>query len=70
MFLMWWIMMLAMMLPSASPMILLFAAVNRKQRQRGGPYAATSAFAGGYLPGLGRLQCRCDYCSSPPASTS
>ena len=49
MFLMWWIMMLAMMLPSASPMILLFAAVNRKQRQRGGPYAATSAFAAGYL---------------------
>ena len=49
MFLMWWIMMLAMMLPSAAPMILLFAAVNRKQRQRGGPYAATSAFAAGYL---------------------
>ena len=49
MFVMWWIMMLAMMLPSASPMILLFAAVNRKQRQRGGPYAATSAFAAGYL---------------------
>ena len=37
MFLMWWVMMMAMMLPSASPMILLFAAVNRKQRADGSP---------------------------------
>jgi predicted metal-binding membrane protein len=46
---MWWIMMLAMMLPGASPMILLFAAINRKQRERGGAYTATAAFAAGYL---------------------
>ncbi len=30
MFFMWWIMMIAMMLPGAAPMILLFAAVNRR----------------------------------------
>ncbi|HEX6013178.1 MAG TPA: DUF2182 domain-containing protein [Geminicoccaceae bacterium] len=49
MFFMWWIMMLAMMLPSATPMILLFAAVNRKHRERGGPFVPTAAFAAGYL---------------------
>ena len=46
---MWWIMMVAMMLPSAAPMILLFATVNRKQRDTGHPYVATSIFAVGYL---------------------
>lgn len=49
MFVMWWIMMVAMMLPSAAPMILLFAALNRKQRDAGQPYVATSIFAFGYL---------------------
>jgi predicted metal-binding membrane protein len=49
MFFMWWIMMVAMMLPSAAPMILLFAALNRKQRDSGQPYVATSIFALGYL---------------------
>ncbi len=49
MFFMWWIMMVAMMLPSAAPMILLFATVNRKQRDTGQPYVATSTFALGYL---------------------
>jgi predicted metal-binding membrane protein len=49
MFVMWWIMMVAMMLPSAAPMILLFAAVNRKQCETGNPYVATSIFAIGYL---------------------
>ncbi len=49
MFFMWWIMMVAMMLPSASPMILLFATVNRKQRETGHPFVATSIFALGYL---------------------
>ena len=49
MFVMWWIMMVAMMLPSAAPMILLFAAINRKQRDIGHPYVATSVFALGYL---------------------
>ena len=31
MFAMWWVMMVAMMLPSAAPMVLLFATINRKQ---------------------------------------
>ena len=46
---MWWIMMVAMMLPSAAPMILLFSALNRRQRESGRPYVATSIFALGYL---------------------
>jgi predicted metal-binding membrane protein len=46
---MWWIMMVAMMLPSAAPMVLLFAMVNRKQRQQGKPYVATGVFASGYV---------------------
>lgn len=49
MFFMWWAMMVAMMLPSAAPMILLFATVNRKQRDRAAPFVPTSLFAGAYL---------------------
>jgi predicted metal-binding membrane protein len=49
MFFMWWIMMLAMMLPSASPMILLFARFNRSQRDKGAPWVPTAVFALGYL---------------------
>jgi predicted metal-binding membrane protein len=49
MFVMWWVMMIAMMLPSATPMILLFAAVNRKQKEKGHPYVATALFASAYL---------------------
>jgi predicted metal-binding membrane protein len=46
---MWWVMMIAMMLPSAASMLLLFARVNRKERSGGRPYVPTAAFAGGYL---------------------
>ena len=49
MFFMWWVMMVAMMLPGAAPMILVFAMVNRRQREAGHRYVATSAFAFGYL---------------------
>ena len=49
MFGMWWVMMIAMMLPSASPMVLLFARVNRNQQAKGAPFVPTSVFAGGYL---------------------
>lgn len=49
MFFMWWIMMVAMMLPSAAPMILLFARFNRSQRDKGAPFVPTSVFALGYL---------------------
>jgi predicted metal-binding membrane protein len=46
-FTMWWVMMVAMMLPSAAPMLLLFARVNRKAA--GAPLAPTALFATGYL---------------------
>ncbi len=49
MFFMWWVMMIAMMLPSASPMILLFARVNRTQKDKGVLFVPTSVFAVGYL---------------------
>jgi predicted metal-binding membrane protein len=41
MFGMWWVMMLAMMLPSASPMLLLFARINRTQKAGERPYLPT-----------------------------
>lgn len=46
---MWWVMMAAMMLPSATPMILTVATVNRRRRARGEPSVATALFAAGYL---------------------
>jgi predicted metal-binding membrane protein len=49
MFLMWWIMMVAMMLPSAAPMINVFATVNRQQRETGNPFVETGVFVIGYL---------------------
>ncbi|MEZ5445766.1 MAG: DUF2182 domain-containing protein [Gammaproteobacteria bacterium] len=48
-FLMWWIMMTAMMLPGAAPFVLLFALVNRRRREQGAPYVPTVVFAWGYL---------------------
>lgn len=45
---MWWAMMLAMMLPSAAPMLLLFARINRG-RTEGAPLVPTAVFALGYL---------------------
>ena len=38
-------MMLGMMLPSASPMLLLYARLMRKEREKGAPYVSTSTFA-------------------------
>ncbi len=49
MFFMWWVMMIAMMLPSATPMVLVFATINRKQKEAGNPYISTSLFASAYL---------------------
>ena len=46
---MWWIMMIAMMLPSAAPTILLASALNRKSNTERGPYGATGFFTAGYL---------------------
>ncbi len=46
---MWIVMMVGMMLPSATPMILLYAHVGRHSSRQGKPVAATGFFAGGYL---------------------
>jgi len=47
--LMWVVMMVAMMLQSAAPMILTFAAVARNRRQHQRPYVPVAVFAWGYL---------------------
>jgi predicted metal-binding membrane protein len=46
---MWIVMMVAMMLPSAAPTILLFASVARRRRGQGVPTATAAAFTLGYL---------------------
>ena len=48
-FVMWTVMMIAMMVPSAAPMILVFATVNRRRQQQGDPYVPTLFFLLGYL---------------------
>ena len=45
----WWAMMPGMMLPSAAPMILTFATINRNKRRRGQPFVPTMVFTAGYL---------------------
>ena len=47
MFLMWSVMMIAMMLPSATPMILLYEKINQKRESQG--RATVALFVGGYL---------------------
>lgn len=49
MFLMWVVMMMGMMVPSAAPMILLFSVVARKSRDQGHPFAPVGAFFCGYV---------------------
>lgn len=53
MFFMWFIMMVAMMLPSASPMILLFSAISRKNNERGNSVVSTGVFVTGYIAAWG-----------------
>ncbi|HEY7760072.1 MAG TPA: DUF2182 domain-containing protein [Burkholderiales bacterium] len=48
-FLMWLTMMIAMMLPSAAPMVLLYAAIARRQRPQATAQPGTAAFVAGYL---------------------
>ena len=47
-FIMWWTMMMAMMLPSAAPAILTFAALRRKFAAKGVPFAPLAVFTSGY----------------------
>ncbi|MCL0054529.1 DUF2182 domain-containing protein [Dehalococcoidia bacterium] len=49
MFIMWSVMMVGMMIPSASPMILLFSKVNRQRQDENQPYVRTSIFVIGYV---------------------
>jgi predicted metal-binding membrane protein len=48
-FVMWAVMMVAMMVPSAAPMVLMFATVNRKRRSQQRPYVPTFVFVSGYV---------------------
>jgi predicted metal-binding membrane protein len=48
-FAMWAVMMIGMMMPSAAPMILIYARVGRQAAMQGKPFASSSWFAGGYL---------------------
>jgi predicted metal-binding membrane protein len=51
MLIMWWVMMIGMMLPSAAPMILLYARVQRKALPGERPVLRTVLFTSGYLFG-------------------
>ena len=46
---MWAVMMVAMMTPSAAPMIFMFAGVNRRRQEQQTSYVSTSVFLAGYL---------------------
>jgi predicted metal-binding membrane protein len=48
-FIMWWTMMLAMMLPSAAPAILTFGTLSRRFSEKGVAAAPISVFTAGYL---------------------
>lgn len=49
MFVMWTVMMVAMMLPSAAPMILMFAGIQRRRRRTGRPWAPVALFTAAYI---------------------
>ncbi len=46
---MWFVMMVGMMVPSAAPMILLFATITRKQARQASPGLRIAIFTGSYL---------------------
>src|SRR5215470_13997427 len=48
-FAMWAVMMIGMMVPSAAPMILMYARVGRQAAAQAQPFAATGWFTAGYL---------------------
>ena len=49
MYVMWAVMMFAMMLPSVTPTVMIFARVIEKRKSAGRPFAPTAAFVSGYL---------------------
>jgi predicted metal-binding membrane protein len=48
-FVMWTAMMAAMMVPGVTPMVMAFATINRRRRERAVPYVPTAVFLAGYL---------------------
>jgi predicted metal-binding membrane protein len=48
-FIMWWTMMLAMMLPSAAPAILTYSTLSQRFTQQGGLVASVIVFVAGYI---------------------
>ncbi|MCL1056853.1 DUF2182 domain-containing protein [Shewanella gelidimarina] len=48
-FMMWAVMMVGMMMPSATPMILLFAKISRTRQQRSAEFVSSNLFILGYL---------------------
>ena len=56
-FVMWSVMMVAMMLPSAAPAILLYGSMVRRNAERGVPLAAAWIFALGYLAAWTMFSC-------------
>ncbi len=48
-FVMWAVMMVAMMVPTATSMILMFVTINRRRQERAQPYVPTGVFLGGYI---------------------
>jgi hypothetical protein len=55
---MWFVMMVAMMLPSATPMLLIFARVSRRERAAERPLGVDRHLRLGVSRSLGLLQCR------------
>ena len=49
MFVMWTVMMVAMMVPSATPMILVFSTLHRRRREKQQPTVPVAIFLAGYL---------------------
>jgi len=45
----WIVMMVAIMYPTASPMIMAFARIHSDRRERGQPFVSTWVFAGAYI---------------------
>jgi predicted metal-binding membrane protein len=48
-FLMWVVMMIAMMTPSVAPLVLIFAMMNRQRKQRQNPFVPAGYLLGGYF---------------------
>ena len=55
-FLMWWVMMVAMMVPSAAPLVLIRCRHRPQTGESWSPLAATALFVAGYLRHMGDLQ--------------